>query len=160
MIKLYIFQDTFRSTTSKVVIYIALAVFIVRTFHNRKDLNFSDQNVFIQNMSESKSSENSMEREVSQNSPDIDIIDRNPKSNFIEKTIKDEHPKRPHIILIVADDLGYNDVSYHGSDIRTPYIDWLALSGVRLENYYVQPVCTPTRSQLLTGRYQVRILKF
>ncbi|XP_053404319.1 arylsulfatase J-like isoform X2 [Mercenaria mercenaria] len=62
---------------------------------------------------------------------------------------------RPHIILIVADDLGYNDVGYHGSEIKTPNVDKLALSGVRLENYYVQPVCTPTRGQLLTGRYQI-----
>ncbi|XP_045200174.2 arylsulfatase J-like [Mercenaria mercenaria] len=63
--------------------------------------------------------------------------------------------RRPHVILIVADDLGYNDVGYHGSEIKTPNIDQLALSGVRLENYYVQPVCTPTRGQLLTGRYQI-----
>jgi hypothetical protein len=62
---------------------------------------------------------------------------------------------RPNIILIVADDLGYNDVGYHGSEIKTPNLDKLAMSGVILENYYVQPVCTPTRGQLLTGRYQV-----
>ena len=62
---------------------------------------------------------------------------------------------RPNFIFIVADDLGYNDVGYHGSEIKTPNIDKLAMSGVRLENYYVQPVCTPTRGQLLTGRYQV-----
>jgi hypothetical protein len=62
---------------------------------------------------------------------------------------------RPNIIFIIADDLGYNDVGYHGSEIKTPNIDKLAMSGVRLENYYVQPVCTPTRGQLLTGRYQV-----
>ncbi|XP_060562376.1 arylsulfatase J-like [Ruditapes philippinarum] len=62
---------------------------------------------------------------------------------------------RPNIILIVADDLGYNDVGYHGSEIKTPNLDKLAMSGVILENYYVQPVCTPTRGQLLTGRYQI-----
>ncbi|XP_053389731.1 arylsulfatase J-like, partial [Mercenaria mercenaria] len=62
---------------------------------------------------------------------------------------------KPNILLIVADDLGYNDVGYHGSEIKTPYIDNLALSGIRLENYYVQPICTPTRGQLLTGRYQI-----
>jgi arylsulfatase A-like enzyme len=65
---------------------------------------------------------------------------------------------RPHILLIVADDLGYHDVGYHGSRIKTPNIDKLALSGVRLENYYVQPLCTPTRGQLLTGRHQVIFL--
>ena len=63
---------------------------------------------------------------------------------------------RPHILFILADDLGYNDVGYHGSSIKTPNIDRLATTGIRLENYYVQPVCSPTRGQLLTGRYQVR----
>ena len=44
---------------------------------------------------------------------------------------------------------------YHGSDVQTPTLDKLAAEGVKLENYYVQPLCTPSRSQLLTGRYQV-----
>ena len=63
--------------------------------------------------------------------------------------------KRPHVVFILADDFGFNDVGYHGSEIRTPNIDALSEKGVRLENYYVQPICTPTRSQLLSGRYQV-----
>ncbi len=63
---------------------------------------------------------------------------------------------RPNIILILADDLGWNDVGYHNPDIHTPHIDALADNGVKLEQYYVQQVCTPTRSQLLTGLYQVR----
>ena len=63
--------------------------------------------------------------------------------------------KPPHIVLIVADDYGFNDIGYHGSEIRTPNLDKLAAQGVRLENYYVQPICTPTRSQLMSGRYQV-----
>lgn len=62
---------------------------------------------------------------------------------------------QPNIVFILADDLGYADVGYHGSEIRTPNIDALAAAGVKLENYYVQPICTPTRSQLLSGRYQV-----
>jgi len=62
----------------------------------------------------------------------------------------------PNIVIIVADDLGYRDVGYHGSSvIRTPTLDRLAYSGVRLDNYYVQPLCTPTRSQLLSGRYDI-----
>ncbi|XP_060572636.1 arylsulfatase B-like [Ruditapes philippinarum] len=63
--------------------------------------------------------------------------------------------KQPNILLVVADDYGFHDIGYHGSEIKTPNLDKLALSGVRLENYYVQPICTPTRSQLLSGRYQI-----
>jgi len=58
----------------------------------------------------------------------------------------------PNIVVIVADDLGWKDVGYHGSEIRTPHIDKLALAGVRLERHYVYPTCSPTRAGLLTGR--------
>jgi arylsulfatase A-like enzyme len=63
----------------------------------------------------------------------------------------------PHIVVLLADDLGWGDVGYHGSRIATPHIDALARSGVRLEQFYVQPVCTPTRGALLTGRYPMRL---
>jgi arylsulfatase A-like enzyme len=65
-------------------------------------------------------------------------------------------PPRPHIVYIVADDLGWKDVGFHGSDIQTPNIDSLARDGARLEQFYVQPMCTPTRAALLTGRYPFR----
>ncbi|XP_076020281.1 arylsulfatase B [Genypterus blacodes] len=61
----------------------------------------------------------------------------------------------PHIVFILADDFGWHDVGYHKSEIRTPYLDKLSAAGVRLENYYVQPLCTPSRNQLMTGRYQI-----
>jgi len=64
--------------------------------------------------------------------------------------------KKPNIIIIAADDLGWNDVGYHGSDIRTPAIDRLAKSGVQLDRFYVCPICSPTRAGLLTGRYPHR----
>lgn len=64
--------------------------------------------------------------------------------------------RQPHIVFILADDFGWHDVGYHQSEIRTPNLDKLSAAGVRLENYYVQPVCTPSRNQLMTGRYQVR----
>ena len=58
---------------------------------------------------------------------------------------------KPNIIVIMIDDLGYNDVSYHGSEIWTPNIDQLAVMGVRLENYYVAPQCGPSRAAFFSG---------
>ena len=63
---------------------------------------------------------------------------------------QDKHP--PNILMLVADDLGWRDVGYHGSEIRTPHIDKVAAAGVRLERHYVYPTCSPTRAGLLTGR--------
>ena len=63
----------------------------------------------------------------------------------------------PHIIILLADDLGWGDVGYHGSRIATPNIDKLAERGARLNQFYVQPVCSPTRGALLTGRYPMRL---
>ncbi|KAK2159862.1 hypothetical protein NP493_1683g00022 [Ridgeia piscesae] len=64
-------------------------------------------------------------------------------------------PSQPNIVFVLADDYGWNDVGYHGSEIKTPTLDRLAADGVKLDNYYVQPICSPTRSQLLSGRYQI-----
>lgn len=63
---------------------------------------------------------------------------------------------KPNILYIVADDLGWQDVGFHGSEIQTPSLDRLASEGVRLDQFYVQPMCTPTRAALMTGRYPLR----
>lgn len=64
---------------------------------------------------------------------------------------------KPHILLIVADDMGWNDVGYHGSEIKTPNIDMIAGKGIELDRFYVQPSCSPTRASLLTGKSAVTL---
>lgn len=64
---------------------------------------------------------------------------------------------RPNIILIVADDQGWGDLSIHGNtNLHTPNIDALAQEGARFRYFYVSPVCSPTRAEILTGRYHAR----
>lgn len=62
--------------------------------------------------------------------------------------------------MIVADDMGWADVGYHGSKIKTPNIDSLCRQGIELDNHYVAPTCTPSRVGLLTGRYASRFGNF
>ncbi|MFD2606169.1 arylsulfatase [Euzebyella marina] len=74
-----------------------------------------------------------------------------PKTTPVSETRDD---KRPNIILIVADDQGWGDLGSSGNtNLETPQIDALAKYGVSFENFYVQPVCSPTRAEILTGRY-------
>lgn len=64
---------------------------------------------------------------------------------------------RPNVLLMVADDLGFGDVGYNGSDLKTPNLDRLAGEGARLDKWYASlPSCTPTRFSLLTGRLPQR----
>jgi arylsulfatase A-like enzyme len=72
------------------------------------------------------------------------------------RTTAQDKPLRPNVIYIVSDDQGWRDVGYHGSDIKTPNLDKLATDGARLEQFYAQPMCTPTRAALMTGRYPFR----
>ena len=62
----------------------------------------------------------------------------------------------PNIVLLVADDLGWGDVGYHGSRLATPTLDQLARDGIVLDRFYASPICSPTRAGLLTGRYPIR----
>jgi arylsulfatase A-like enzyme len=70
---------------------------------------------------------------------------------------KEEKVTQPNVIIIVSDDQGWGDLSVSGnSNISTPNIDKLAETGVTFDRFYVSPVCSPTRAELLTGRYHVR----
>lgn len=64
--------------------------------------------------------------------------------------------KRPNIVFILADDMGWADIGYHGSQIRTPHLDQLARGGVRFTHHYVMATCTPTRVGFMSGRYPSR----
>ena len=64
---------------------------------------------------------------------------------------------RPNVIVLLADDQGWGDLGVNGnSAVRTPHLDSLARQGAIFEHFYVQPVCSPTRAELLTGRYHPR----
>lgn len=63
-----------------------------------------------------------------------------------------EEPARPNFVFIIADDLGWADVAFHGGNVPTPHLDKLAREGLELAQHYVAPVCSPTRTGLLTGR--------
>src|SRR5437763_14683662 len=63
----------------------------------------------------------------------------------------------PNVVFIYADDLGYGDLGVYGSKIRTPNLDRMASEGVRFTQFYsANPVCSPSRAALLTGRYPTR----
>jgi arylsulfatase A len=71
-------------------------------------------------------------------------------------SIADDSPQ-PNVVLIMADDLGYETIGANGgTSYKTPVLDGLAAGGVRFDNCFVQPLCTPTRVQLMTGAYNVR----
>ena len=66
-------------------------------------------------------------------------------------------PTRPNVLLIITDDQGYGDLGFHGNkQVKTPRLDALANESARVDRFYVNPVCSPTRSSLLTGRYYYR----
>ena len=67
------------------------------------------------------------------------------------------YAERPNIVLIMADDMGYEALSVNGSEsCKSPNLDRLAADGVRFTNCFAQPLCTPSRAKLMTGQYNVR----
>lgn len=65
--------------------------------------------------------------------------------------------KRPNVVFILTDDQGWGDLSLHGNtNLHTPHIDSIGRAGARFERFFVQPVCSPTRAEMLTGRYHPR----
>ncbi len=62
----------------------------------------------------------------------------------------------PHVVLFLADDLGWAEVSEHGGAADTPHLDGMARAGVRLDRYYTAPICSPARAGLMTGRDPAR----
>ena len=67
-----------------------------------------------------------------------------------------EQTDRANVVIFVSDDMGWNDVGYHGSKVQTPNIDRLAAEGMQLDRFYVHPICSPTRTAMMTGRSPVR----
>ena len=61
--------------------------------------------------------------------------------------------KRPNIIVILADDMGYSDMGCYGGEVHTPHLDYLAKNGLRYRQFYNTSRCCPTRASLLTGLY-------
>lgn len=59
--------------------------------------------------------------------------------------------KRPNVVIILADDLGFSDIGAYGGEIETPYLDEMAFEGLRMTDFHTASACSPTRAMLLTG---------
>ncbi|KAL4220553.1 hypothetical protein ACF0H5_020951 [Mactra antiquata] len=95
------------------------------------------------------------DQQVSTNDASSINDEKNANKEEENQTIR-KTASQPHILLVITDDQGYNDVGYNEfTKVKTPYIDELARNGIILDNYYVQSTCTPTRGQLFTGRHEI-----
>lgn len=85
-----------------------------------------------------------------------------PEAKYKKSRTNPTYPKHettsngPNIIVIIPDDLGWADIGYNGSEILTPHLDQLANTGIKMNQHYVMPTCTPTRVSFLTGKYPSR----
>ncbi len=75
---------------------------------------------------------------------------------FLPNFANGKDDPRPNIIFMIADDLGWADVEFHGGNVPTPNLNKLLSEGVELRQHYVAPVCSPTRTGFMTGRYWSR----
>ena len=86
------------------------------------------------------------------------IFDNSATANIAELVKKrPANAELPNVVILLADDLGWADVGYRGSDIQTPNIDKLAFDGMRLERFYATPFCSPTRAALMTARDPIKL---
>lgn len=76
-----------------------------------------------------------------------------PSASALENDQGTGKPRRPNILVILADDLGFADVGCYGAEVHTPHVDQLAEEGMRFSQFYNYPRCSPTRASLLTGQY-------
>lgn len=74
-----------------------------------------------------------------------------PSTEVVESSVIESQTKQPNVILILADDLGYGDISPYGSEIDTPNLEELANKGLKMTNFHVGAACSPTRTMLMTG---------
>ncbi|MCG1037091.1 arylsulfatase [Polaribacter sargassicola] len=76
--------------------------------------------------------------------------------NSCSETKTTDKPKRPNVLLVITDDQGFGDIGYYGNPhIKTPVLDSLASKSVRFDDFSVNPVCAPTRSAIMTGKYSM-----
>jgi len=85
----------------------------------------------------------------------IEDHQRAPERHFCHEAPEDY--VQPNIVFVMADDLGFNDVSWNNPDVVSPHLHDLAENGIILDRNYVAPVCSPTRGSLMTGKYTYRI---
>ena len=64
--------------------------------------------------------------------------------------------ERPNVVIVVADDEGWGDIGWNNPEVKTPNLNKLAAEGVRLERFYVNPICSVTRAALMTGMHTLR----
>jgi arylsulfatase A-like enzyme len=72
---------------------------------------------------------------------------------YADKTVQEQAPRRPNIVMILVDDMGFSDIGPYGSEISTPSLDKLAKGGLRFTQFYNSPRCCPSRASLFTGLY-------